>query len=115
MMTLISLAIVVAFVASWAATLGFFEVEVWWELATLITVMSLGHWLEMRSIMQAQGALEALAELLPDTAERSSGCSVETRPARRVVAAVTSCSSGPARASRPTASSSRAPPTSTSR
>src|SRR5262245_58044269 len=70
MMTLISLAIVVAFVASWAATLGVFEVELWWELATLITVMSLGHWLEMRAIMQAQGALQALADLLPDTAER---------------------------------------------
>jgi Cu2+-exporting ATPase len=70
MMTLISLAIVVAFVASWAATLGLFTVDVWWELATLITVMSLGHWLEMRSIMQARGALSALAELLPDTAER---------------------------------------------
>jgi len=70
MMTLISLAIVVAFVTSWAATLGFFEVDVWWELATLITVMSLGHWLEMRSIMQARGALAALADLLPDEAER---------------------------------------------
>ncbi|HEX5039347.1 MAG TPA: heavy metal translocating P-type ATPase [Candidatus Limnocylindria bacterium] len=70
MMTLISLAILVAFVASWAATLGIFAVDVWWELATLITVMSLGHWLEMRSIMQARGALNALAELLPDTAER---------------------------------------------
>jgi Cu2+-exporting ATPase len=70
MMTLISLAIVVAFVTSWAATLGLFEVDVWWELATLITVMSLGHWLEMRSIMQARGALAALAELLPDEAER---------------------------------------------
>jgi Cu2+-exporting ATPase len=70
MMTLISLAILVAFVASWAATLGVFEVDVWWELSTLITVMSLGHWIEMRSIMQAQGALSALAELLPDTAER---------------------------------------------
>ena len=70
MMTLISLAIVVAFVTSWAATLGVFEVDVWWELATLITVMSLGHWIEMRSIMQAQGALGALAELLPDSAER---------------------------------------------
>ncbi|HEX6212873.1 MAG TPA: heavy metal translocating P-type ATPase, partial [Methylomirabilota bacterium] len=69
MMTLISLAIVVAFVTSWAATLGLFEVDVWWELATLITVMSLGHWLEMRSIMQARGALAALAELLPDEAE----------------------------------------------
>ena len=78
MMTLISLAIVVAFVTSWAATLGFFEVEVWWELATLITVMSLGHWLEMRSIMQAKGALKALAELLPDEAERLTDAGTET-------------------------------------
>jgi P-type Cu2+ transporter len=70
MMTLISLAIVVAFVTSWAGTLGLFEVEIWWELATLITVMLLGHWVEMRSIAQARGALAALAELLPDTAER---------------------------------------------
>src|SRR5438874_957754 len=70
MMTLISLAIVVAFVTSWAGTLGLFEVEIWWELATLITIMLLGHWLEMRSIAQASGALAALAELLPDTAER---------------------------------------------
>jgi Cu2+-exporting ATPase len=70
MMTLISLAIVVAFVTSWAGTLRLFEVEIWWELATLITIMLLGHWLEMRSIAQAQGALSALAALLPDTAER---------------------------------------------
>ncbi|MGZ8438390.1 MAG: P-type ATPase, partial [Candidatus Limnocylindrales bacterium] len=70
MMTLISLAIVVAFVTSWAGTLSLFEVEIWWELATLITIMLLGHWLEMRSIAQARGALAALAELLPDTAER---------------------------------------------
>ncbi len=70
MMTLISLAIVVAFVTSWAGTLGLFEVEIWWELATLITIMLLGHWLEMRSIAQAQGALSALAAMLPDTAER---------------------------------------------
>jgi Cu2+-exporting ATPase len=70
MMTLISLAIVVAFGASLAATFGVFEVEVWWELATLITIMSLGHWLEMRAIAQARGALDALAALLPDTAER---------------------------------------------
>jgi Cu2+-exporting ATPase len=70
MMTLISLAIVVAFLTSWAGTLDLFEVEIWWELATLITIMLLGHWLEMRSIAQAQGALSALAALLPDTAER---------------------------------------------
>ncbi len=82
MMTLISLAIVVAFAASWAATLGLFEVDVWWELATLITVMSLGHWIEMRSIMQAQGALGALAQLLPDTAERVSPSGIEVVPSR---------------------------------
>jgi Cu2+-exporting ATPase len=81
MMTLISLAIVVAFVASLAATFGVFEVEVWWELATLITIMSLGHWLEMRAIAQARGALDALAALLPDTAERlSEAGSVEAVP-----------------------------------
>ena len=70
MMTLISLAIIVAFGTSLAATFGLFQVEVWWELASLITIMVLGHWLEMRAISQAQGALTALAALLPDTAER---------------------------------------------
>jgi Cu2+-exporting ATPase len=80
MMTLISLAIVVAFVTSWAGTLGLFEVEIWWELATLITIMLLGHWLEMRSIAQARGALTALAELLPDTAERLTDGRTETVP-----------------------------------
>ena len=80
MMTLISLAIVVAFVTSWAGTLGLFQVEIWWELATLITIMLLGHWLEMRSIAQARGALSALAELLPDTAERVTGAGTETVP-----------------------------------
>jgi Cu2+-exporting ATPase len=70
MMTLISLAITVAFVTSLAGTLGVFKVEIWWELASLITIMLLGHWLEMRSIAQAQGALNALAALLPETAER---------------------------------------------
>src|SRR4029079_17551914 len=80
MMTLISLAIAVAFVTSWAGTLGFFEVEIWWELATLITIMLLGHWLEMRSIAQARGALTALAELLPETAERGNADGTEEVP-----------------------------------
>ena len=80
MMTLISLAIIVAFITSWAGTLGLFEVEIWWELATLITIMLLGHWLEMRSIAQARGALAALAELLPDTAERVTDGGTETVP-----------------------------------
>jgi Cu2+-exporting ATPase len=78
MMTLISMAILVAFATSWAGTLGWFDVEIWWELATLITIMLLGHWLEMRSIAQAQGALAALAALLPDTAERVTPAGVET-------------------------------------
>jgi P-type Cu2+ transporter len=80
MMTLISLAIIVAFGTSVAATFGFFEVEVWWELASLITIMVLGHWLEMRVISQARGALNALAALLPDTAERVSGSEIQTVP-----------------------------------
>jgi Cu2+-exporting ATPase len=80
MMTLISLAIIVAFVTSWAGTLGFFDVEIWWELATLITIMLLGHWLEMRSIAQARGALAALAELLPDSAERVTDGGTEEVP-----------------------------------
>jgi Cu2+-exporting ATPase len=78
MMTLISLAIVVAFVTSWAGTLRLFDIEIWWELSSLIVIMLLGHWLEMRSIAQARGALAALAELLPDTAERVTGAGTET-------------------------------------
>ena len=70
MMLLISLAIVVAFLASAATSLGFFDLEFWWELALLIVIMLLGHWQEMRALGQAQGALGALAALLPDEAER---------------------------------------------
>lgn len=72
MMTLIALAISVAFVASGLTTLGVgdFDLDFWWELALLIVIMLLGHWLEMRALGQASGALAALAELLPDTAER---------------------------------------------
>jgi len=80
MMTLISLAILVAFVASLAGAANLFQVEIWWELSTLITIMLLGHWLEMRSIAQARGALTALAELLPDTAERIDGDSAQEVP-----------------------------------
>jgi len=80
MMTLISLAIVVAFTASLAATLGLFQVDVWWELSTLISVMLLGHWLEMKAVTQAQGALNALAALLPDNAERVTESGIEKVP-----------------------------------
>ncbi len=80
MMTLISLAIVVAFGTSLAATFGLFEIDVWWELASLITIMVLGHWLEMRAISQARGALSALAALLPDTGERVNGSNTQSVP-----------------------------------
>ena len=80
MMTLISLGILVAFGASLAATFGLFEVEVWWELATLTTVMVLGHWLEMRATAQARSALNALAALLPDNAELLDGSEIRTVP-----------------------------------
>jgi Cu2+-exporting ATPase len=78
MMTLISMAISVAFVFSLAVTLGFPGSDLWWELATLVTIMVLGHWIEMRSISQAQGALKELAKLLPDTALRLRGDQTET-------------------------------------
>src|SRR5690242_2912842 len=80
MMTLIALAISVAFVFSLAVTFGFPGMDLWWELATLVTIMVLGHWIEMRSIAQAQGALRALAKLLPDTAERISGDHTDVVP-----------------------------------
>jgi Cu2+-exporting ATPase len=70
MMTLISLAISVAFVYSLAALLLQEGETFFWELVTLIDVMLLGHWIEMRSVRQASGALDALAQLMPDTAER---------------------------------------------
>ncbi len=80
MMTLISLAIIVAFGTSLAATFGLFAIDVWWELASLITIMILGHWLEMRAVSQARGALNALAALLPDTAERVMGAGTQSVP-----------------------------------
>ena len=70
MMLLIAMAITVAYVASLATSLGLFDTEIWWELALLIAVMLLGHWVEMRAVGQASGALEALAEMMPDEAER---------------------------------------------
>jgi Cu2+-exporting ATPase len=70
MMLLISLAIGVAFLASALTTFGLFDLDFWWELVLLVTIMLLGHWQEMRAIGQAQGALSALAALLPDEAER---------------------------------------------
>jgi P-type Cu2+ transporter len=70
MMLLISLAIVVAFVSSISAEFGATDLEFWWELALLIDVMLLGHWQEMKALGQASSALDALAALLPDEAER---------------------------------------------
>ncbi|HST73602.1 MAG TPA: HAD-IC family P-type ATPase, partial [Kocuria rosea] len=80
MMLLIAMAITVAFVASWVTTLGVggFDLDFWWELALLVAIMLLGHWIEMRALGSAQGALDALAALLPDEAERITDAGTET-------------------------------------
>jgi Cu2+-exporting ATPase len=80
MMTLISLGIIAAFGTSLAATFGFLNIDVWWEVTSLITIMLFGHWLEMQAISQARGALKALAAVLPDTAERVKGAETESVP-----------------------------------
>src|SRR5699024_9223527 len=80
MMLLIGMAITVAFVASWGARLGLLshELEFWWELALLVVIMLLGHWIEMRSLAQTSSALDSLAALLPDEAEKVQGETVVT-------------------------------------
>lgn len=80
MMLLISMAITVAYVASLATSIGLFDLDFWWELAALVTIMLLGHWQEMKAIGQAQGALAALAALLPDEAEQVTGNGVVRVP-----------------------------------
>ena len=81
MMLLISMAITVAYVASMATSLDRLELEFWWELAALVTIMLLGHWQEMNAIGQAQNALAALASLLPDEADVVDGDATRTVPA----------------------------------
>ena len=78
MMLLISMAITVAYGSSLATSIGWLDLEFWWELAALVTIMLLGHWQEMKAIGQARGALAALAELLPDEAEVVDGDAVRT-------------------------------------
>ena len=80
MMLLIALAITVAFISSWGASLGVLghELDFWWELALLVVIMLLGHWIEMRSLAQTTSALDSLAALLPDQAERVEGDVVVT-------------------------------------
>lgn len=80
MMLLVSMAITVAYVASLATTAGAFDLDFWWELAALVTIMLLGHWQEMKAIGQARGALAALAALLPDDAERVTEDGVQRVP-----------------------------------
>ncbi|HEY9564239.1 MAG TPA: HAD-IC family P-type ATPase, partial [Nocardioides sp.] len=78
MMLLIGLAITVAFVSSWGSTLGVLDdqLDFWWELALLVVIMLLGHWIEMRSLAQTTSALDSLAALLPDEAEKVDGDAV---------------------------------------
>ncbi|MHA7140532.1 heavy metal translocating P-type ATPase [Arthrobacter sp. Sr33] len=80
MMLLIAMAISVAFIASWVTTLGIgdFNLDFWWELALLVVIMLLGHWMEMRALRSAAGALDALAALLPDEADKVTDTGIET-------------------------------------
>jgi Cu2+-exporting ATPase len=80
MMLLIGLAITVAFVSSWGASLGLLhhQLDFWWELALLIVIMLLGHWIEMRSLAASASALDSLAALLPDSAELVDGEKLRT-------------------------------------
>ena len=99
-----------------ATSLDWFDLEFWWELAALVTIMLLGHWQEMKAIGQAQGALAALAELLPDEAERvDADGERRDRAAGRPAARRRRAGAARAPGSRPTARSSRARPSSTSR
>ena len=82
MMLLIGLAITVAFVSSMGSSLGLLghELDFWWELSLLIVIMLFGHWIEMRSLAQTSSALDSLAALLPDEAERVEGDEVVRVP-----------------------------------
>ena len=110
MMTLISLAILVAFGYSLAVTFGLHGMDFWWELATLITIMLLGHWIEMAAVMGASDALGELAKLLPDEAEVLHGEHTMTDAGVVPVASATWCWCGRAHRSRSTARWSTANP-----
>ncbi len=84
MMTLIGVAISVAYVYSAAVTFGLEGKPFFWELATLVDIMLAGHWIEMRSVLSASSALEKLARLMPDTAHRKRGEEVEEVPLSEV-------------------------------
>ena len=115
MMLLVAMAISVAYGASLATEVGWIDIDLWFELATLIVIMLLGHWQEMKALGQARGALDALAELLPDDAERVTEHRRRDRAARRAAASETSCSSAPAGGSPPTERSSTVRPSWTRR
>jgi Cu2+-exporting ATPase len=84
MMTLIGVAISVAYVYSAGVTFGLEGKPFFWELATLVDIMLAGHWIEMRSVLSASSALEKLARLMPDTAHRKRGEEVEEVPLSEV-------------------------------
>ena len=94
MMLLITMAITVAYAASLATSLGWFDLEFWWELAALVTIMLLGHWQEMKAIGQASAALDALAALLPDTPIASCRTARHTRCRSATFTSATSSSYG---------------------
>jgi P-type Cu2+ transporter len=84
MMTLIAMAITVAFVYSIATVYGFQGMDFFWELATLIVIMLLGHWLEMRSVANASKALELLVQMIPAEAHVMHGEMIHDMPLKEV-------------------------------
>lgn len=78
MMLLISMGLIVALLSSIATTLNIIDVDLWFELATLVAIMLLGHWIEMRAVGQTQDALGVLAKLLPEDAEIINGDEIIT-------------------------------------
>ena len=115
MMLLISMAITVAYVASMATSLDWFDLDFWWELAALVTIMLLGHWQEMKAIGQAQGRSPRSPSCCPTTPSGSPP-TARSRPCPSpTCASVTSCSCAQEPGFQRTARSSRARPSSMSR
>ena len=117
MMLLISMAITVAYVASMATSLGWFDLDFWWELAALVTIMLLGHWQEMKAIGQAQGRPRGAGRAAARRRRAGGATTARSRPCPARRPAAGRRRAGPLRApgSRPTARSSRARPSWTSR
>ena len=115
MMLLVAMAISVAYAASLATTIGWFDLEFWWELSALVTIMLLGHWLEMKALGQAQSPSRPSPSSCPTKPNASTTTATSPSSASTRSSSATSCSCAPAGVSPPMARSSRERPRSTSR